>query len=60
MADRWDDLADSELRARLAQRTDRIRDAGGRPMYDADAIRRLVADREEPDAAELIDALLNP
>lgn len=46
---RWDDLADSELRARLVQR--RVR---------PDLLERLVRHREDPDEAAAIDAILNP
>lgn len=46
---RWDDLADSELRARLVQR--RVRPAD---------LEHMVRYREEPEVAAAIDEVLNP
>lgn len=49
VVDRWDDLADSELRARLVQRRVHPR-----------LIELLVRNREDPEGAEMIDRILNP
>ncbi len=56
---RASELSGRELRAALAGYADRLRDIHGRPRFDLETIDRLVARRNEPEMASLINAMLD-